>query len=222
MILDRILEHGSLTDVIHTDNPELVFSFLHEAVLDSRLYIAKAIGFQVSVPDMRARSSTYIARHTEIADSYVEIMKYLQDKIFLTRDVEVSIPLRVGVNTMETTTVVKSRKPVECRYVDPYICRVLRKECSIKLVLALGNGYMDMQKCSSEIGPKYFPLYTYFYLGDFVRILPPIPGDKTVRLRYYHGFTGNDFTYILQENSQLFHSRNMKEDTRKWMLSFGQ
>lgn len=222
MILDKLLEIPDFGNVIPTDNPELIFCFLHEAILDSHLYLSKAIGFRISVPDTRAKSSTFIARHSEIADSYTEMMSHIQDKIFLTMEQRVAVALVPGVNTLENSFFKKSRKHIECRYVDSYICRVLRKECTLKLVLALNNGYMDMKQCSAEVGVKYFPLYTYFNLGDFVRVLPPEPGEKAVRVRYYNGFTGEDFRKILQLNQDLYRTRNMKEDTRRWMSSFGQ
>ena len=150
------------------------------------------------------------------------MMRHVQDKVFLTMEPEVSILLAPGINTLVTTGVRKSRKPIECRYTDPYICRILRKECTLKIKLSLNNGFMSMQECSSEVGQKYFPLYTYFHLGDYVRVLPPRPGDNAVRLRYYNGFTPDDFRYVLSVNKELYHTHNMKEVTRRWMSSFGQ
>lgn len=224
MVLDSVLEKfDSTTEVIADSSEEalLIFRFLHEAIKDSHLYISKVIGFCISVPNSRPRTSTYIARHVEIADSYPEILRNLQDKIFLTTEPRVSIPLSVGANTMDNTAVYKSRVPIQCRSVEKYICRSLRKPCTLNLMLSLSNGYSDMQYNSSLLGNKYFPAYTYFYIGDFVRVLPPVPNDNVVHLRYYHGFTGADLKYILDLNKALFDARNMKEETRKWMLNFG-
>lgn len=223
MIIEELLNDESWDTQIQcsTEDEALrMFRFLHEAIKDNKLYVTKVIGFRISETGASNKIKTYIARNINMSDSYTEIMRNLQDKLFFTKESHVDVQLALGENTMTNTKFMKNRVSMSVLASNPYIARTSRKGVKLTLFLTTYNGFSSMEDNSKIVGEKYFPMYTYFSINDYVRILPPIPGDTTVRIRYYNGFRSGHLRSVLYNNNELYKSRDMKEETRKWLSSF--
>lgn len=225
MIYEKLL-HGCIwqgnTILLSSEKEaKIMHKFLREAILDSHLYVTKAIGFAISAAEMRSQHDTYISRHNQMGDSYVEMMTNLQDKVFLNvKETELSMLLQPGACCVQNGTINCVHNTVKTLATSPYICRNLSKECILKLRLSTSCGYRDLAGNSKLLDEEYFPMYTYFNIADYVRVLPRQEGFNQIYLRFYHGFTVDDFRTILQNNYDLYTQHNVKRREEKWVQTF--
>ena len=193
MILDKLSWNPYGIVCPDSATAKKVHKFLREAILDSHVYITKVVGFSVSESNnAKTNSGNMIARHSNVGESYPEIMTNLSDKIFLdTQEDTYVMKLHQGLNTLNDNSFEgKLFDPTaKVLYSKPDICCCLSKETMFELKLKYDCGYSSMATNSALIDGEYFPCYTYFTLEPYVRILPMLPGATVVPVRYYNGCT---------------------------------
>lgn len=229
MILDYVLNECQWTPegVIcpNADVASTVHRFLREAILDRHMYVCKCIGFEIkSTTKARAHTGTYIARHAQLADSYLEILVKLQDKLFLT---DKSCVARAAMSAGEVTVsnsnfYVDGKYEVKAVSVDDYICRVTEDNIIMNLQLSYDCGYRHCANNSRALNNSFFPCNTDFYTGDFFRVLPPIPESNLVRINYYYDTDYTILKDLLSKWYNLVKKLNIRKEELAWMLSFGQ
>lgn len=228
MILDYILNNCTWTrlgiDCPDANSARLVHKFLREAILNRHLYVCKAIGFEIkSTFKSRPHAGTYIARHTQVADSYPEVMVHLQDKLFLTNKSCVArTSLKSGGNTVDSTQFyVDGKYEISAIATSPYICRVTEQSVFFNLQLSYDCGYKSCSENSRALENSFFPCNTDFYAGDFFRVLPPVFGSSQIRINYYNNVDYNTLRELLSNWAEAVRMRNVRKEELTWVLSFG-
>lgn len=226
MIFEKLLHgcvwNGNTIIAPSEEDAKVIHKFLREAVLDSHLYVTKVIGFAIGAADSRNQSDTYISRHTQMGDSYVEMMVNLQDKVFINApDNELTLLLEPGEVYVKDGYVQSFHTQIRTLSTSPYICRNLSKECLLQLRLATSCGYRSIDANSHLIDESYFPMYTHFNISDYVRVIPKREGLNYITLSFYHGFTVEDFKTVLENNYKLYQQHAMRKGEEKWVQSFG-
>lgn len=220
MILETLLKDVTWCDngIRCNDNEtgHKVFDFLYELILDSHLYVTKPIGFYIDSHSHNSKAGTYIARNTQIGESYPELMTHLQDKIVLNCTAPV---IKADMTRGAVTTDVFSE---EMLCMDNYLCRVLDGECKLVLKLSTACGYKTLKDTSKQLDPKFFPMNTYFNINDYVRIIPTVGDFRFVELRYYHGMTHKILYDMLQRYYDMLQSMYVSGEEKQWALSFTQ
>lgn len=220
MILETLLKDVTWSDDgIHCNDETLghkVYDFLYELILDSHLYVTKPIGFYIESHSHSSKAGTYIARHSQIGESYPELMTKLQDKVVLNCTAPI---IKANMSCGVVTTDAFSESML-C--INNYLCRVLDGECKLVLKLATDCGYKTLKDTSKQLDPKFFPMNTYFNINDYVRIIPTVGPFKHIELRYYHGMTYKILYDMLQRYSGMLSSMNVSEEEREWASSFTQ
>lgn len=191
-----------------------LYDFLYELILDSHLYVTKPIGFYIDSKSYNSKAGTYIARNSQIGESYPELMTNLQDKVIL----ECTQPvIKAEMQKGRVTTDVFKEK-ILCMH--NYVCRVLDGSCQLILKLSTDCGYKTLKDTSKQLDPKFFPMNTYFNINDYVRIIPAVESFKRIELRYYHGMTHEILFGMLRRYQDMVNSLNVSEEERQWALSF--
>jgi len=218
MILETLLKdtswdaHG-ITCGDETTGKE-IYKFLYELILDSHLYVTKPIGFYVDSKSPNTKTGTYIARNSQIGESYPELMNNLQDKVILDCTQPV---IKADMCKGRVTTDVFSENML-C--ISNYVCRVLDGNCQLVLKLATDCGYKTLKDTSKQLDAKFFPMNTYFNINDYVRIIPKVDAFRRIELRYYHGMTHTTLLSMLTRYLDMLNSMNVSEEERQWALSF--
>lgn len=203
----------------------LAHKFLREAILDRHLCLCKVIGFEVKSQVLtRSHTGTYIARHKQIAESYPEMMVLLSDKIFLTNsNRDIICNLRSGENTVDNTMFEgPEHEQISLIYRNNEICRVIEQTCQLKLKVIYDCGYRNNQVNSKRIGTDYFPCNTDFFLGDYVRVLPPDFTSNIVQLRFYNGCTQENLKTLLEYYWEAIQAGSLRKEERGWLQNFMQ
>lgn len=191
-----------------------IYKFLYEAVLDSHIYVTKSIGFSVQNETAHNRLGTYIARNSQIGESYTEMMNNIQDKIFL-NTAEPVIKVRGTRGILDCSAI---ETPI--LYTKNYLCRVLDGTVTLHLKLCTNCGYMTMEHTSKQLDSKFFPMNTYFNLSDYVRIIPETDNHKQTQIRYYNGMDVEKFKGILNRYMGMIQQEFISEEEAKWVYSF--
>lgn len=225
MIFEKILHgcmwKGNTIIASSEEDAKVLHKFLREAILDSHLYVTKVIGFAIGAAETSNQSDTYISRHSQMGDSYVEMMVNLQDKVFINApDSELALLLEPGAVYVKEGYVQSFRNQIRTLSTTPYICRNLSKECLLQLRLATSCGYRSIDTNSRLIDESYFPMYTYFNISDYVRVIPRREGLNYIGLSFYNGFTVEDFRTILENNYKLYQQHAMRKGEERWVQSF--
>ena len=238
MLLDEII--NALTtqnsDDIQTNSPtefRRFNRFLRQAILDRHICITKAIGvsFTCHTPTMkRAAHTVALEGYETVGESYPELMLNMQDKIFLdfttsiasTGVVALQAVPKLGENYLPTLMFKKSlmeadTSAVRVLHTNPYVMNLLATPLVMVVHTYYASGYLDMSKTSRIMDDKVFPFNTDFSLQDYVRILPPRPGDTAIKLRYYNGMNRNYFIAILKRWRQYIETNNCRKEERLWM-----
>lgn len=201
----------------------IVNLFMREAILDRHITVSKIAGFAIKTNNtFRPYAGTYIARHKQIGDSYPEVMLNLQDKVFINTGLyRASTLLTVGDNTMDKNVFGDLRDiTAEALYTNNRICRCLDKEAILECILVYDCGYMNMAQSSKVVKSEYFPCTVDFYIGDFFRVLPPVPGSTLVQIRYYNGATEKNLREIMEKWFVWIQTGGIKGDEKLWLQSF--
>lgn len=193
---------------------KIIYDFLFEAILDSHIYMTKPIGFSVQNETAHNRLGTYIARNSQIGESYTEMGTNLQDKIFL----ETLEPIVKVKGTKGVMTCSDIQTPV--LFSKNYLCRVLDGSVTLHLKLCTNCGYMTMQNTSKQLDSKFFPMNTYFNLGDYVRVIPKTGSYRDITLRYYNGMDADKFKSILGRYMGMIQQEFVSEEEAEWVHSF--
>lgn len=218
MILETLLKDATWNEKgVHCGDETVgkkVYDFLYELILDSHLYVTKPIGFYIENSTSYAKTGTYIARNSQVGESYPELMTNLQDKVFLHSTVPV---IKADMSSGKITTDV-FKEDVLC--MSNYVCRVTDGTCKLVVKLATDCGYKTLKDTSKQLDSKFFPMNTYFNINDFVRILPKVDGFKDITLRYYHGMKPDMLYEMLQRYMGMINNMSISEEEKEWVSSF--
>lgn len=222
MIVDTLLDEfawdGNGVSCPNAERTYQMFKFLRELILDSHLFVTKAIGFSIKNKTVRNKVGTYIARNSQIGESNTELLDKLSDKLFLdTSDTDLSFPLSCGL--VKVSDITSDEVKILC--VNQEVCRVVTGNCTLNLKVQLNCGYKSIQKNSAELPPEYFPMFTYFNINDYVHILPMVKGSNRVNIRYYHGMNSTIFRGMVEKYRGLIKTSYISEEELKWVESFG-
>lgn len=194
--------------------------FLRELILDSHLYVNKAVGFKIRTAGRAESGGVKIARYNAIGESYIELMNNLSNKVILDPSVQhIRVELHTGINTVDSC-IFKSddNREIKVLYEDPYICRVLDdKKHTLTLDMKVSSGYLDMHSASKFTDG--FPAYVYYNIGNFVRVRPSI-NSTFVTLNYYNGFNPELFKKLLEINMGRYQSAIARGEDRAWKRNF--
>lgn len=202
--------------------PRTVHKFLREAVLDRHIYLTKAIGFTFHTQsNQRTITGNYISRNKNIGESYPEVMKNLQDKVFINVSTDDCIVLlEPGMNTMHNIEFTDNNVVLDCLYTNPDVCRCLNKNVMFKLKLLYDCGFRNMSQNSDNLSPEYYPCMTDYSLSPYVRILPMVELSNLIQIRYYNGMTPELFKDILSKWSIYIQTGSLKEGEIEWLRNF--
>lgn len=233
-IINAIVTQGS--DDIQTNSPtefRRFNRFLRQAILDRHICVTKAIGvsFTNHTPSMkRAAHLVALEGYETVGESYPELMLKMHDKLFLDFTTPLGnigvVPLQVvpklGENTVPDLSFKKSlmesnSSAVKVLYTNPYVMNLLATPLVMVIHTYYSSGYLDMSKTSRIMEDKIFPFNTDFSLQDYVRILPPRPGDTAIKLRFFNGMTRNYFIAILSRWKQYLETNNCRREEKLWL-----
>lgn len=218
MILETLIKDVAWSEKgIHCNDNEVgkkVYDFLYELILDSHLYVTKPIGFYIENSTSYSKTGTYIARNSQVGESYPELMTNLQDKVFLHSTAPV---VKADMSCGKMTTDIFG-EDVLC--VSNYVCRVLDGNCRIVVKLATDCGYKTLKETSKQLDSKFFPMNTYFNINDFVRVIPTVGDYRNVELRYYYGMSYKTLQEMLHRYLGMLNNMNVSEEERAWASSF--
>lgn len=226
-MLNTILDKLQWTPYgIECGSPELakvVHKFLREAVLDRHIFVTKVVGFTItSNSKTDVVTGNYIARHSQIGESYPEIMVNLLDKLFLDVNDDYSdMLLMTGMNTCENNSFGDLRDfKAQMLYLNPAICRCLTGNTILRVRLTYDCGYKSMAENSKLLTNEFFPCYTDYSISEFVRVLPMVQPSSLVPIRYYNGMTIDIFKNILAKWNIYLMSNNVKSEEKTWVSHF--
>lgn len=111
-----------------------------------------------------------------------------------------------------------SQKNIPVLCTQDYILTAVN-EVKAEFVLSTATGYQDanvnfaklMQSKAVVSKTRYFPLFSYHNIVDFVRVRPP--EGRTIRLHYMHGMTDE---YLLEMFELLFETKGKDSWYKKY------
>ncbi len=196
------------------------FKFMREAVLDRHISISKAVGARFT-NDIHGRASTdgkmHIEGHYNCGESYPELMVNLSDKIYLgDPGVEkVTYLCNPGIVTVNDI-----REEIKTLCLKPYVLRTLSNIMTLEVIVRYGSGFSSMSQ-NSHITNEMFPFYTDYSLAEFVRVLPMMPGETFIKMKFLKGMTLHDFLLILNRWNNAVKARDIDKEELIWLQSFG-
>lgn len=197
-----------------------VFKFIREAVLDRHIYISKAVGARFT-NDIHGKASTdgkiHIEGHYNCGESYPELMVHLNDKIYLVEPSMETLNFTCRPGVVNITDVMVASGVL---YLDPYLLRVLTNVMTLEVTIRYGCGFSSMSK-NSRIKSDMFPFYTDYSLAEYVRVLPTMPGEKFIKMKFLNGMTVDKFLNILKRWSKAVDARDVSKEELIWLQSFG-
>lgn len=229
MILDRILNEFTWTpygivcpDVATT---RVVHKFMRELILDRHLYVNKVIGFSFKNAQERKYTGTYIARHTQLGESYPELMCKLQDKIIInSKESSFLCVLKTGVNNISDMMIANdgdANRQAHFLCTNDEVCRVLDGSPILQLATQYDCGYLHMRNNSKKLSNEYFPCCTDFSAGDFFRVLPLAVNTTLIPIRFYYDGTPEILKSLLQQYCDTVKSGALRKDDKAWIQMFG-
>ena len=192
------------------------FLYMREVIMDSKLYVNKVIGFDLSmtdivhgngeqnitgIPDLESGTSSQprISRHPNMCDSNIELCNIFKHYLFLDPKVYTyRVKIHPGVNTLdENPFKTINGEPVEMLSINKKICKCLgitNMPFYLTLHTEYGIGYKSMadvklpsvDEMSHSI--KCFPLNIDFNIMEYVKIIPKHVDNK-VYYRLENGMT---------------------------------
>lgn len=235
MILSEVIQSQANWDSIGIHCTDAVqfkrfHTFLREAVLDRHIPHHKIIGVSYMRGNKslkRMRSFVNIEGNDSVGESFPELMRNLQDKIVLfdgvpTKELmECTCTVTTGPNKLPDT-VFKQKDTditIEVLYLNDNMCVVMDDVVILQVFAYYNLGYMDMARTSHVLSKSVFPFYVDYSLQDYVRVLPPPPGDTSniVRVRFYHGMTKEKFISILSKWEQSMANIDFGTEEKLWL-----
>lgn len=201
----------------------LTHKFMREAIMDRHVYLSKVSSFTINSAYKFTRAGIkVIARHPQIGESYIEIMKNLQDKFFLTSSKVLTFQLTCGMNNItEARPLDTNNNNVVEYHVTPGLCRCLMEDVELKVKLFYGCGYRDMATNSEGLSEDYFPCIQDYNLQPFVRVLPRAKDSLIVPMRYYNGLNSQILKLsIFSKWKSAMDSHDVKEEELQWESDF--
>jgi hypothetical protein len=214
-IIDGVVTYPSNID------PFTAYRFVLEAIYDGHLPVTRVIGYDYITPGARKShtGSGMVERFKDCLEDRMTIASNLSKLLFLdtsyskARTDSVDGELRVS-NTRFTY----SYNELKVISTEDYILKSAC-EAALELVLNKSTGFRDagfnfdrVQSLSrSSSKTRYFPLYSYHNIIDFVRVLPPVNG--VIKLHYKYGM--ND-QYLINMFEEMF---AMKPD-KDWLANY--
>lgn len=197
-----------------------VFKFMREAILDRHVYVSKAVAVKFT-NDVHSRSYTDGKLHMEgyynCGESYPELTVNLLDKVFLVPPSQSTIEFlcKPGIVNMSD---VLTEDAYLCS--NQYVLRTLTNTMTLEIMLRYGSGFNSMSK-NSKIAKGAFPLYTDYSLQDYVRVLPMMPGETFIKMKFLNGMTLAKFMKILLNWNVVMENRSAAREELLWLQNFG-
>lgn len=224
-MLNKILNEFEWTNMgISHDSPALVrraHEFMRKLILDRHLYLNKVIGFKfVTSITAPSNGTTNIARNIAIGESYLEVMAYLDKKIYLdSKAKSATVQLALGPNTVHNTiTVNPEKQKIELLHETDELCRVLDGTARLELYLAYDCVYRSAQRNSKVVGKDYWPCETDYSVQDYFRVLPDFRNPHLVRINYYNGATPEILKRLLIDYKD--HRSVLKKGESLWLSNY--
>lgn len=195
-----------------------LYGFIRELILDSHLPVTKVIGYSIINKTQRNKAGTYISRNIQIGESYAELVNRFSDKIVFGPNItELKFNLSCGHIKMSDIIEQTQHKIL---YTNEDLCTVVNGDCQLILQFQTNCGFRDMQQNSSILSAEFFPMYTYFNLNEYIRVLPMLRGATKIPLRFYHGMTVDLLKSLMMRYSMLISQQAMSEEELTWVLNF--
>lgn len=188
-------------------DPWTAYRFILEAIYDGHLPITRIIGYHVTTSNSArtARSSRIVERDQNCADDRLTIASNLTNILFVDyTKPKAHVEEHTGVMRVSEIEFTYSRKPIPVLTTQDYMLTSLAG-VSMDLTLSTSTGYKDANEnytkiMSSKIAvsrTRYFPLFSYHNIIDFVKVLPFT--GKDIILRYEYGMTDAYLTEIFEQ-----------------------
>lgn len=204
-------------------DPWVGYRFILEAIYDGHLPVTRVIGYHIntSSANKRLRESRIFERDQNCADDRLTIAANLSHLLVLDYNTTLlHTEIAKGVIKVSNTVFTFSRHPVLVLSSRDYIVTALN-ELSLDLVVSTATGYsgadVNYKKIMEQRGgrtakTRYFPVYSYHNIIDFVSVLP-FAGGNQIRLRYKYGVTDD---VLMQMFECLFSST----ETGEWHTKY--
>lgn len=210
-----LISGGIIVPPAHVD-PWTAYRFVQEAIYDGHLPVTRIIGYHITTSKSAktARSSRIIERDQNCADDRLTIASNLSNIVLIDYAApKAHIEEHSGIWNVSAVDFTYSRKKLNVLTTQDYMLTSLTG-VSLDLALQTNTGYRDANEnyerimssrasTTATMRTRYFPLFSYHNVMDFVSVLP-YDGSGTIVLRYYFGMNDN---YLLQMFEQLFEKK---------------
>lgn len=197
-----------------------VFKFMREAILDRHVYVSKAVAVKFT-NDVHSRSYTDGKLHMEgyynCGESYPELMVNLLDKVFLVAPSQDKVEFQCKPGVVNMRDVMPAGRYL-CE--NEYVLRTLTNSMTLEVMLRYGSGFSSMSK-NSKIAAGAFPFYTDYSLQEYVRVLPMMPGETFIKMKFLKGMTLEKFMEILLNWNVVMENQSAAREELIWLQSFG-
>lgn len=197
-------------------NPWRAYKFIQEAIYDGHLPVTRIIGYSIRVDKQKksARSERILERDQSCADDRLTIASNLSNVLLMDYvSPRAHTDSYQGLMTVSNANFSFSKQPIIALSTKDYIVRSLEKVC-FDMVLSTSTGYRDanenfekiMKSRSVVSKTRYFPMFSYHNIIDFINVLPFV--DNKIEVRYSYGM--ND-TYLTIMFEKLWENRTDKD-----------
>lgn len=209
--------------VVYPENidPRVAYKFVHEAIYDGHLPITKIIGYHIMVDNKKksVRSERILERDQSCADDRLSVASNLSKIIVMDYTSPRAHSAQVkGLIDIHNIAFQFSQRRIPILSTHEKILTAL-DTASLDVMLSTSTGCRDANENFEKImGTKlttsrtrYFPIFSYHNIMDFVRVLPF--NGTLVQLRYDCGMTDEYLTTVFEK---LFELKPDKEWCKKY------
>lgn len=189
--------------------PWLGYRFILEAIYDGHLPVTRVIGYHLTTSKKApsVKDSRLIDRDRNCIDDRLTIASNISKLLVMNYTVpRMHSMVSSGELKPSTAQFLFSQKEIPVLSPQDYILTAVN-EVKAEFVLSTATGYQDananfarlMQSKAVVSKTRYFPLFSYHNISDFIRVLPP--EGRTIKLRYLYGMTD---AYLLEMFEMMF------------------
>lgn len=213
----------SIRDGVVTPPPgmpiELAYRFVLEAIYDGHLPVTKVIGFYVRHNSVSKSAKAMVERNKACLDDQMTIATNLSKLLVLNFGLNIrklSTTAAVGEMRVSNVDFQYSKEKIAVLSTADYLL-TSHSETAIDMIINKSCGYKDASYNhkiildnsalvragasirSSAAKTRYLPLFSYHNIIDFVNVIPPQPGQSTLRLMYYFGMNDIFLTCMFED-----------------------
>lgn len=198
---------------------EKAYRFVLEAIYDGHLPVTKVIGFYVRHNSVSKSSKAMVERNKACIDDQMTIATNLSKLLVLNFGMNIRRMTTTsikGAMTVSNTDFVYSKEKIAVLSTGDYLLTSY-SETSVDVVINKSTGYRDASHNhkiildnsalvrtganirQSSAKTRYLPIYSYHNIIDFVNVLPPQPGQNTLKLMYYYGMNDIYLTCMFED-----------------------